>query len=498
MKKITFFLFAAILAMVSCNKEQLSKQNNGRETIALGISVELNAEHSGVSVKAVKTGWETNDVIYVFFTGKAAPQYLEMRWDGSQWNYTAKNSLSFDGSESGSMRAVYLPFGSDATVSADGSSFTFGSTTYSYYLTDMISYDVTGGKLSGTFHMRIPEGYVQFFIDDASADSATEIELREPKMTPAGIASISEDGAIATSALAKGAPLPGYVYDKEAKTAGESKGWLFSGILLAESRNATADYHFTLVKGGWQGSYYSYAKSGISLYTSESTLRAIKLPAISGWSAITDYKPIDLGMEVNGKRVYWSSRNLGATADFPAGTSDAEKQTTWGGYYAWGETSTKSDYSWSTYKYGTANTALTKYCSEAYGKDGYSDSLRLLEDSDDAARVNLGGIWRTPTDPEYVNLKDYFDWTEDTDYNGLKVSSKVEGFTDRYIWFPRSGYMNGTNAVLENGSGYPYVYTWSASTTSTGQKAFRMYGYKKGARGNADRFYGCPVRPVTD
>ena len=42
------------------------------------------------------------------------------------------------------------------------------------------------------------------------------------------------------------------------------------------------------------------------------------------------------GVHRDGKRIYWASRNLGATADIPAGTSEAEIQATFGDFFAWG------------------------------------------------------------------------------------------------------------------------------------------------------------------
>ena len=61
---------------------------------------------------------------------------------------------------------------------------------------------------------------------------------------------------------------------------------------------------------------------------------------------------IDLGLSVK-----WCAVNLGA-----------HNITDFGNYYAWGETATKSDYSWATYKYANGaysvsnKKVFTKYC----------------------------------------------------------------------------------------------------------------------------------------
>lgn len=48
------------------------------------------------------------------------------------------------------------------------------------------------------------------------------------------------------------------------------------------------------------------------------------------------YEYVDLGLSVK-----WATCNVGATAP-----------EEYGDYFAWGETSPKSDYAWSTYKFG--------------------------------------------------------------------------------------------------------------------------------------------------
>ena len=416
MKKAMIILASFATALVSCNQEILD--NNLEESTApmAEIVFNLSANHpDGAATKAVKTGWETDDVIFVFFSGQAAPKYLEMKWNGTSWVSTPKNGLTLAKSETGTMRAVYLPFGNSLTVSSSGTAFSFSEVTYSYYLTATLPYIVTGGTVNGTFNMHIPDGYVQFFLDDASASPAVEIELREPHLTPQGIASIAADGTITHTGIAHGAPLKGYVYDK---------GYLFSGILAEGARNTSTDYHFTLVSGGWQGSYYAKAFAGRTWYRGATEGRALKMPALGSWTAVTDYKPIDLGCDVDGKRIYWCSHNLGATEDGPA-----DSNTTYGDYYAWGETEPyyssgaydatpvwkegkNAGYDWTSYKY---------YVGDSFTK--YTGLERVLQTEDDAASqyASLGGNWRTPAEGEWTTLRDrnYFTWTWDAPTEGM-------------------------------------------------------------------------------
>lgn len=86
------------------------------------------------------------------------------------------------------------------------------------------------------------------------------------------------------------------------------------------------------------------------------------------------------------------------------------------GYYAWGETESKSIYSWSNYKWANGEKdKLTKYC--------YSDGKTMLDPEDDVAHVKLGGKWRMPTCDEwkYLLTKCSVGWS--SQYRGLSISN---------------------------------------------------------------------------
>ena len=488
MKKYLTITVSVALTLLSCSKETpVVNENTSDSPFAFNLA----ANHPDVATKAVKTGWESGDVIFVFFSGKEAPAYLEMKWDGTKWETTAKNSLSLANGETGTMRAVFLPFGSAATVTADGSSFKFNKVYYSYYLTASLQYSVSDNSVSGTFDMRIPEGYVQFFVDEAGAKSTDVTELREPNLTPCGVVSVASDGSVNTETLAHGAPLPGYVYDKEEKESGESLGYLFSGILSDNSRNTATDYHFTFVKGGWYGTYYSKAFSNKTFYRGESAGRAVKLPALRNWENITDgYEPVDLGIENDGKRIYWCVKNLGAQENYNSGD-----------YYAWGETE----------PYYSSLDPLTWKAGKEYGYDtpSYSTALEnkytrgdvTLQPADDAARVKLGGIWRTPTKEELEALVAgcTLSWVDDffigqsTGVPGYRFISKT---SSAWIFIPAAGSYFKTS-ISSNTKGYAEL--WTAFCFNN-RLAHEFFFSKRGTgfTYNDDKFYGDNIRPVTD
>lgn len=313
MKKTFAILWVALVAlMFSCKKESIEEPENLNEIIPEKIIFDLTATHPEESgTKAIKTGWESGDVIFVFFTGKAAPAYLEMRWDGTEWKNTPKD-LSLSSGESGTMRAVYLPYGSNLTVQADGSAFRFSETQYSYYLTATRPYKVSGGKVSATFNMSIPEGYVQFYIPD----SADDFTLRQDYITPVGVALVQADGTISeTSDKAAGDAMTGYAY---------GEGRQFSGIISADADGQSRNWLFSL-KNESTGTQHTLFRPGKSL----SKGYAVALPEVDEWVEVGIGKKVfmywsnkkmtyidEIGRYMSSTNVYWSTCN-GGGATFP-------------------------------------------------------------------------------------------------------------------------------------------------------------------------------------
>ena len=118
---------------------------------------------------------------------------------------------------------------------------------------------------------------------------------------------------------------------------------------------------------------------------------------------------VDLGLSVK-----WATCNVGA-----------ESPEDYGDYFAWGETTSKSTYNLSTYKYcNGSSTTLTKYnTSSSYGT---VDNKTQLDLTDDAARANWGGSWRMPTYAEWTELCEQctWTWTSQNGVKGYKVTSK--------------------------------------------------------------------------
>ena len=94
---------------------------------------------------------------------------------------------------------------------------------------------------------------------------------------------------------------------------------------------------------------------------------------VSGSNGGHDY--VDLGLP---------SGTLWATCNIGAGTPEG-----YGDYFAWGDTSPKTTYNWTSYQYCMGDGhSFTKYCTDStYGYNGFVDNLNELWPIDDAALV---------------------------------------------------------------------------------------------------------------
>ncbi len=178
----------------------------------------------------------------------------------------------------------------------------------------------------------------------------------------------------------------------------------------------------------------------------------------------------------------WASYNVGAI-----------KPEDYGDHFAWGETTTKEIYDWSTYTYGNSTSQLTKYCIiSSYGKDGFTDNKTVLEATDDAATANWGGTWRMPTKAEQDELRTECTWAWTT-LNGVN-GYRVMGPNGKSIFLPAAGYRLDTS-LYDAGS---YGYYWSSSLFSDNlSNAYGLY-FSGGNRGTSSyyRYYGLSVRSV--
>ena len=168
-----------------------------------------------------------------------------------------------------------------------------------------------------------------------------------------------------------------------------------------------------------------------------------------------DPNAVDLGLSVK-----WAKCNLGATSP-----------EEYGGYYAWAELETKTEYSWATYKYceGVEKT-FTRYCK--FPNYGTPDMIEFLLPEDDVVMQTLGGKWRIPTFDELSELKetknnpDYtWELSEINGHTGYWVTYKVNG---NKIFFPAPGCYGPSGLEYEN----KYGIYWTSRVDFSSQGAF--------------------------
>lgn len=186
----------------------------------------------------------------------------------------------------------------------------------------------------------------------------------------------------------------------------------------------------------------------------------------------------------------WATCNVGASSPEESGD-----------YFAWGETTPKDDYGWSTYKWckGSSST-MTKYCTNK--NSGTVDKKAVLEPEDDAATANWGSEWQTPSLEQLQELcNDSYTtttWTTQNGVNGCKITSNSNGNS---IFLPAAGYRNDTRFFHAGGFGF----YWSRSlrpedgyTTTDSRSAdgldFDADGIYRSSY--CRRYYGQSIRPV--
>lgn len=177
---------------------------------------------------------------------------------------------------------------------------------------------------------------------------------------------------------------------------------------------------------------------------------------------LTPGELVDLGLSVK-----WASCNLGASTP-----------TEFGGYYAWGETSTKDEYSEDTYTYYDKGTNKYTDIGSEIGGTSY-----------DAATVNLGKGWRMPS---VGHLKELMmckhEWTQVDGVNGYLFT----GPNGNTLFLPAAGY--GLIGPVKEGMWSMY---WSSTKerdrftfalVSTTNEIGNIFGW--------EQYIGRSIRPI--
>ena len=189
---------------------------------------------------------------------------------------------------------------------------------------------------------------------------------------------------------------------------------------------------------------------------------------IEGMTGSTPSGFIDLALPSG---LLWCEHNVGASTPYEHGL-----------YFSWGNVTGHAE--GSGYDFSDAVYAQT---------DGAALTGNIpVNNTYDMARHNMGSPCRLPTVGEFQELNSNCDseWTDEDGVAGRRFTSRINGNS---IFFPASGYYNGTTLNFRGS----YGYYWSSSYISE-TNAYYMNFYSGGVNpaNNSYRRYGFSVRAV--
>lgn len=323
MKKVLLILVTALLTLSSCRKETPVLEE-GRTYALSSLRFELILDRE--ETKGIKTGWESGDKVFVFFSG-VNNAYVTMSFNGTSWSSSYSNG-QVKLTQTGVLTAVFLPYvGNVNPEYSEGWHFSGVSESYflkaekvEYYIQDTDKQIATlGARLAMT---KANDESAQFFIPKEPKQNET-MRLACNVVTPTGLAGIASDGTVTSSVGLQGAWMTGY----PAIVAGEL-GFYFYGTI---AQTPGSDTYFALKDN--DGTYYRhYYKGNTTLLPRKS----YQLPVLGNWTGVGN----DVQVNVGG--YLWYSLNDGAYSPLETGTSSSVQpqaagqklipsKTAWGG-----------------------------------------------------------------------------------------------------------------------------------------------------------------------
>ena len=421
-------VLCTVCALAACNKENFHDGTVNASDVVFDFCV-----NNLDDTKAVKSGWEDGDCVFIFFED-VTTGYVSTVYDAASDDWTAtlhgEAALSTSGKK---LTAVFLPFGNSLTPSYNGG-WHFNETQYTYYLVaEKVDYSIADAgdvaQLSATLDMQNPEGYVQFFIQDA--DDRT---LYTDAVIPTGVGSIGADGSVTEVAGLDGEGFPcsmvGYSY---------AGGKLFSGKLAAEQVKSKRfyygvpsdkyAYYFILSDGK------HYHKMLDAVLPSHSS---IKLPAVSSGSWVQT--GVAYGVEIQGTT--WETVNLGAQYPWE-----------YGNRYTWDDMFQDVRGGWHIPEYGDYGTTdgvrsilnCNRYWTSIKGINGC-----IYEDPDNANHfifLPANGDWRNGMLVDLGEYSTYWTSSEASDASAYLLMFTV--YDDQDIYSDSKDVMLGVRLVAD-------------------------------------------------
>ena len=382
MKK-TIVILSALLALVACNKETPSVQNDG--TIdASKVVFDITINNSD-DTKAVKSGWADGDKVYLFFED-VTTGYAVMEYDGSAWTPTLNGTATLSASGK-KVTAVFLPFQlGDPTY--NGAAWEFSPKIPAYYMTaEAQEYTVTTdpstdlSTLSATLDMENSEEFVQIYIPDLSIVDK-RYKIYAEGLIPTWCESIVPGGSVTAGKAAAGLPIGNIETN-----VGDC---YFYGTVSSAINNPT----FYIVEEDFTDGY------AIGTRVKSITGKSLAPKAAVKFSTLPD---IEHWVDIDGTK--WATGNVSGHI---AGSGTIVAPTEYGDYYSWNR------------------------LDEEGGSYDFSDM------GSDTATDLLGSDWRMPTKAEFIALcgasGEKATWVA-SPTNGIMVT----GDNGLVVFFPAAG-----------------------------------------------------------
>jgi hypothetical protein len=470
MKK-TILYFAAVVSVASAfltscgSSDDLTADNNdlGKYNVtatgSLGSSTRV-AFSDDDETGNITTSWEAGEQLLVYIDGNAVAlnattvsdktatftgQATSAPTSSSSWKAVTGVRAMIDGTN-----IICNYVGQDGTLAS--------AQQYDYMVatatgTASPTFDFSAGKkLSYILRVKLP------------AD-VTAVELNAPKWTVTSSADPSNAGPTAMASLSPDDEIQTITLD--VPTTADHNVRYFAVPALDYSKNGL---RFTVFKGenssAGKAAFVNLTSVGgkVGDIDLSSTLTFVTRPSES----------VDLGLSVK-----WGILNLGATT-----VQD------YGNYYAWGETTTKTNYSTSTSKwYNVSKSDLqTK---------GVIDSEGNLTSAYDVATLNWGRNWRMPTKAELVELANCTHTQSHSDSGYGYVFSGTNGNS---IFLPAAGWKENGRLADSGLCGYYWSSTVYDDNSNQHANCLNFLFVYNQDYGVTYKYldYGFNVRPVTN
>lgn len=438
---ITLSMALIALVLAGCAREESFSEREGDEIVTIkAVMAESNPTKTVIQEGATSVLWEPAEEISVYFKGvgnKFTSQNTEL---AAVADFTGTFSAIVGANEgAGASNLIWglYPYRSDA--SSDGVSVTTtlpssqkgraGSFAQNTQITlaastglNLAFYNVTGGL---RFSLTREDIKSVSFEGNKKEPLAGTVKLAFSDGIPVVTEVLDSVGRITLNAPNGGAFQSGVWYYIVALPTELSEGFTISfntGSSVGSRRSSNA----VTVKRGIFGSIADVDK-GVDFL------------------AVPD--AVDLGLPSG---TLWASFNVGANSPEEIGER-----------YAWGETETKSSYTWSNYKWcNGSSSSFTKYCT--------ADGKTKLDDEDDVVQVKFGDGWHMPDNSQIQELLSKCTWTSVT-LNGVN-GYRVTGPNSNTLFFPCNGQWEDSGLVYSS-----RVYIWSSECyANANTNAYRL------------------------